>query len=145
MNLNLKSVNSKFRIFLPIHCTVEWLGKRVNWGEVYLINSWIRTFLEIDTKLWICEDSELGGRELGGNTVLNFFECWEIELWIAIENRAFCIVVWTIDSFFWDQGQDINLSYFPAKNQTSDWLPLLVYQLKSLIFVLTPDLRKNCL
>ena len=41
--------------------------------QCFIINPWIRSFLEIDMKLWICGDSELGGREFGGNTVLDTF------------------------------------------------------------------------
>ena len=71
-SVNLKSVNSKFMTFLPIHYTI--IRKNRELGEVYVIIPWIRNFFRIDTKPWICKDSELGGRELGGNTVVHFFQ-----------------------------------------------------------------------
>ena len=43
-----------------------WIGRKI---VNLLLNLWIKSFLEIDTKPWICEDRELGGRELGGYTV----------------------------------------------------------------------------
>ena len=66
-SVNLKSVNSKFTIFLPIHCSIIW--KNHESGVFLLINSWIWSFLRIDMNPWIYKDSELEGRQLGGNTV----------------------------------------------------------------------------
>ena len=43
--------------------TIEYLGR----GLYY--NSVNQKFFRMDSKPWICRDSELEGRELGGNTV----------------------------------------------------------------------------
>ena len=54
-----------------------WIGRKI---VNFLLNPWIKSFVEIDTKPWICEDRELGGRELGGYTVVYFFR---YEIWIT--------------------------------------------------------------
>ena len=63
-------MNLRIWQFLLIDSTVLDNYEKPWIGMILLLNPWIKSFLEIGTKPWICEDRELGGRELGGYTVL---------------------------------------------------------------------------
>ena len=51
-------------------------------------------------------------------------------IYLHSENK-FHKIWYTKVSFFWDQIQDMSLSGFPLKEQSTDWLIFLVYQLEA--------------
>ena len=70
-----------------------WIGRKI---VNFLLNPWIKSFVEIDTKPWICEDRELEGRELGGYTVSEFGRKYVYLPILWIISRLFYAGLWHI-------------------------------------------------